>query len=175
VRGSGGIKCLRIRSTDGLLWSTVQYSYSLEFREIWLIKMNLNEAYSKARISKHLSDSFPIQNCFKQGDTLPPNKTNSVALSPRANYTDWETATCRRNLVPIFVDRGVSRGQRGGSPTAVNLNFLDRRYFTIFHVASEYATRKVQENQVGLKLNGIHHLLAYADHVNLPGDNRYYK
>jgi hypothetical protein len=47
-------------------------------------------------------------------------KTNSVALSPRANYT---TATCRRNLVSTFVDRGVSRGQRGGSPTVANLSF----------------------------------------------------
>jgi hypothetical protein len=36
------------------------------------------------------------------------------------------TATCRRNLVPTFVGRGVSRGQRGGSPTAANLSFLDR-------------------------------------------------
>jgi hypothetical protein len=35
--------------------------------------------------------------------------TSSMALSPRANYTDWATATCRRNLVPTFVDRGVSR------------------------------------------------------------------
>jgi hypothetical protein len=34
-------------------------------------------------------------------------KTNSVALSPLANYTDWATAICRRNLVPTFVDRGV--------------------------------------------------------------------
>jgi hypothetical protein len=59
------------------------------------------------------------------------NKTNSVALSQRANYADGPTATCRRNLVPNFVDRGVSRGQRGGSPTAVNLSFLDRsRYFS---------------------------------------------
>jgi hypothetical protein len=34
-------------------------------------------------------------------------------------------------LVPTFVDRGVSRGQLGGSPTAVNLSFLDRsRYFS---------------------------------------------
>jgi hypothetical protein len=58
-------------------------------------------------------------------------KTNSVALSPRSNYTDWATATCRRNLVPSFMDRGVSRGQRGGSPTVVNLSFLDRsRYFS---------------------------------------------
>jgi hypothetical protein len=48
-------------------------------------------------------------------------QTNSMALSPRANYTDWTTATCRRNLVSTFVDRGVSRGQRGGSPTVVNL------------------------------------------------------
>jgi hypothetical protein len=51
--------------------------------------------------------------------------TYSVAFSPRANYTDWGTATCRRNLVPTFVDREVSRGQRGGSPTVVNLSFLD--------------------------------------------------
>jgi hypothetical protein len=52
-------------------------------------------------------------------------KSNSVALSPRANYTDWATATCWRNIVPTFVDRRVSRGQRGGSPTVVNLCFLD--------------------------------------------------
>jgi hypothetical protein len=33
--------------------------------------------------------------------------------------------------VPTFVDRGVSRGQRGGSLTVVNLSFLDRsRYFS---------------------------------------------
>jgi hypothetical protein len=40
----------------------------------------------------------------------------------------------------------------------------------LFNCALEYAIRKVQENQVGLKLNGTH-LLAYADVVNLLGDN----
>jgi hypothetical protein len=58
-------------------------------------------------------------------------QTNSVALSPQANYTDWVTATCQQNLVPTFVDKGVSRDQHGGSPTIVNLSFLDRsRYFS---------------------------------------------
>jgi hypothetical protein len=58
--------------------------------------------------------------------TNKQNKQNSVAFSPRANYTDWATATCRRNLVPTFMDRGVSRSQRGASLTVVNLSFLDR-------------------------------------------------
>jgi hypothetical protein len=35
----------------------------------------------------------------------------------------------------------------------------------------EYAIRKVREIQVGLKLNGTHQLLAYADDVNLLGDD----
>jgi hypothetical protein len=52
--------------------------------------------------------------------TKTNKQKNSVALSPRANYTDWATATCQRNLVQTFVDRGVSRGQRGGSPAVVN-------------------------------------------------------
>jgi hypothetical protein len=33
-----------------------------------LIKMCLNEMYSKVRIGKHLSDNFPIQCGIQQGD-----------------------------------------------------------------------------------------------------------
>jgi hypothetical protein len=37
---------------------------------VMLIKMCLNEIYSKVRIGKHLSESFPIQNGLKHGDAL---------------------------------------------------------------------------------------------------------
>jgi hypothetical protein len=42
----------------------------------------------------------------------------------------------------------------------------------LFNFALEDAIRKVQDNQVGLKLNGTHQLLAYADAVNLLRDNK---
>jgi hypothetical protein len=88
--------------------------FEVSVKLVRLIKMCFNETYSKICIGKHLSESFPIQNCLKQGDALSP----------------------------------------------LLLNF-----------ALERAIRKVQETQVGLKLNGTHQLLAYADDVNLLGDN----
>jgi hypothetical protein len=37
-----------------------------------LIKMCLNEIYSKVCTGKHFSDSLPVQNGLKQGDALSP-------------------------------------------------------------------------------------------------------
>jgi hypothetical protein len=55
----------------------ILYNILIEFgvpmKLVRLIKMCLNETYSKVRIGKRLSDSFPIQNGLKQGDALSQN------------------------------------------------------------------------------------------------------
>jgi hypothetical protein len=68
-------------------------------------------------------------------------KTNSMAFSPQANPTDWATATCWRNLMPTFADRGVSRGQRGGSLTVVNLSFARPEPLLFFHLAPNLSSQ----------------------------------
>jgi hypothetical protein len=60
----------------------ILYNILIEFgvplEVVRLIKLYLNETYSKIRIGKHLSDNFLIRNGLKQGNALSPLLFNFV-------------------------------------------------------------------------------------------------
>jgi hypothetical protein len=53
--------------------------YGIPTKLARLIKICLNETYSRALVSKHFSDILPIKNGFKQGDALSPFLFNFVS------------------------------------------------------------------------------------------------
>ena len=63
-----------------------------------------------------------------------------------------------RHLYDIFVIKNVLKKRDDLSPM-------------IFNFSSDYAIRRVQAKQVGLKLNGINRLLVYADDLNILGES----
>jgi hypothetical protein len=110
--------------------------------EYWVSAGNGKRAHSPEYRIMEVSRGHicKIQQVQASGQTLilaaanKETKTISVAFSPQANYNDWLIAAGLRILVPTFEDRGVSRSQRGGSPTAVNFGFLDRSRYSFFQV-----------------------------------------
>jgi hypothetical protein len=48
------------------------FEFGFPVKLVRLIKVCLNETYSRVQVAKHLSDMFPIRNGLKQGDALSP-------------------------------------------------------------------------------------------------------
>jgi hypothetical protein len=67
----------------------------------------------------------------------------------------------------MFVNVNISHS----FPIQHCLKQLDASSTLLFNFVLVYAIRNVHDNQAGLKLNGTHQLLAYADDWNILGDN----
>jgi len=44
--------------------------FSIHMEPVWLIKIGLNETYSRVWVRKHLSDMCPMRDGLKQGDAV---------------------------------------------------------------------------------------------------------
>ena len=56
----------------------ISIEFGVHIKLVRLIKMYVNETYSRVRVGKYLSFMFPIRNDLKQGDALSPLLFNSA-------------------------------------------------------------------------------------------------
>ena len=52
--------------------TTFQNKFGIAMKLVRLIRMCMNETYSRVHVGKQSSDMFPVRNCLKQRDALLP-------------------------------------------------------------------------------------------------------
>jgi hypothetical protein len=122
---------LSLRSPRSLSIREREREHDPFFLAVSVMLLSQTGAWSKGKRKrgrkKFSSNKKRNKNIIWKKDTKK-QKTNSVVFSPQANYTDWATATCGRNLVTTFVYRGVSRGQLHWTDSPRGSNLQSARF-----------------------------------------------
>jgi hypothetical protein len=78
--------------------------FGIPMKLVRLIKMCLNEMFSRVHIDKRLADSFPIQNDLKQGDAVSPLISTLLQNIPLRNSTEtWLNENWLRHISVWFM------------------------------------------------------------------------
>ncbi|KAJ4449907.1 hypothetical protein ANN_01314 [Periplaneta americana] len=130
-------------------------SYLKEMREKW--KLLENEGEKREWPEKKLYNVHYVQHKLhhdESGDRIWSiwRKKLHLALNYRSSFNKENPAVRLMNLISAVVS-------------------LCSSAFLIVHASLPVFYKKVQDNREGLKLNGLHQLLVYADDVNMFGEN----
>ena len=74
------------KTSDSVLYN-ILLEFGIPMKLLRLIKMCLNETYSRVLVGKHLSEMFPIKNGLKQGDFLLPLLSTLFESMPLGGFS----------------------------------------------------------------------------------------
>jgi hypothetical protein len=73
-------------SVTRVVFYNILIEFCIPMKLVRLVKMRLNETYSRVQVGKHLSDTFPIKNGLKQGDALSPLFSTLLRNTPLGGF-----------------------------------------------------------------------------------------